>query len=717
MCRFSAASRDAVHRLCPIVQALEDRLVLSTLTGADIGSPGLPGSSAFDATTGTWTVTGGGADIFGTADQFHYAYQTLVGNGAIVARVTGVQNTHAFAKAGVMIRESLAAGSRHATVDVTPSNGVEFVRRTATGASSASNFHSGVAAPYWVRLKRQGDTFTAYDSADGATWNQVGADSIPMAQTVYAGLAVTSHDNAQVNTSTFTDVSVQPLGYVPLAPTTATLWTTGFFAPTATVDLQAGAAAAPNIAAGEASTYPAVRVNSVGLPLLESRPNGAGLELFLDFAFDNGYYHWFSTDGDRSTFNFFEQRDIFNAWRDVASAFSFLDINVTTVLPTNNHNFGWIAISNEFVWGGEASQPGIGQGRSGLAHHTFALEGRLPALIHELGHELGFWHNSDYDYFGNKVREYTNSYDWLNRTFMGSPYQGVSNKYRFYLSRTAEAAWATQDQIASALFHIRSNVGGDGFRPDDYGNDFGTAFDLGDGTGAIRRDAYIERPSDNDVFKITPTTTGRWEFSANPLYLSTARPVVHLEDSSGRILADSQAYGSGSASFSVNFTADLTAGQTYYVRVFWDGDYSSLGYYNLSVSPLPTNFKHHHHRQPGPARQRRLEPGDGHLHPDRRRHRHLAESGPGAAHLRHAQRRRPDHRAHRRPGQHRHLHQGRHRDPPGPLDRLPARLHRPQARRVARCDRAQRLPDQRVQPVPQLHGHFRAMAVAPHRTL
>jgi RHS repeat-associated protein len=60
-----------------------------------------------------------------------------------------------------------------------------------------------------VKLVRTGNTFNAYKSADGTTWVQVGAaDTVTMGQTIYIGLALTSHNNAALNTSLFSNVSV-----------------------------------------------------------------------------------------------------------------------------------------------------------------------------------------------------------------------------------------------------------------------------------------------------------------------------------------------------------------------------------------------------------------------------------------------------------------------------------------------------------------------------
>jgi len=175
-------------------------------TQGDIGSVGIAGSGG--ASGGVFTVTGSGNDIWGTSDAFHYVYQSLSGDGTIVARVASVQNTDPWAKAGVMIRETTDAGSRYAIMAITPGNGAAFQRRTATGGSATHTAGPSVTAPYWVRLVRSGNTLTGSVSADGVTWTAVGSDTVTMAGGVLVGLAVTAHNNAVASTSTFDNVSV-----------------------------------------------------------------------------------------------------------------------------------------------------------------------------------------------------------------------------------------------------------------------------------------------------------------------------------------------------------------------------------------------------------------------------------------------------------------------------------------------------------------------------
>ncbi|MBP8305053.1 MAG: hypothetical protein KBE04_13115, partial [Phycisphaerae bacterium] len=143
---------------------------------------------------GTILMNGTGADIWGNADQFRFAYKPLKGNGSIVAKVEAVTNVNSNAKAGVMIRETLNQDSMHALVNVTPGAGVEFIRRVVAVGESTATGQAGAAAPCWVKLTRAGNLFTAQWSADGVTWAGVGEDpaastvEIPMGQDVYIGL-------------------------------------------------------------------------------------------------------------------------------------------------------------------------------------------------------------------------------------------------------------------------------------------------------------------------------------------------------------------------------------------------------------------------------------------------------------------------------------------------------------------------------------------------
>ncbi len=178
------------------------------------GYPGSTGSFA-EGPAGIYSMTASGADIWAVngveADEFHFAYKMLTGAGSIVAKVDSVENTNDWAKAGVMIRETLDTDSAHAFACVTPANGVASQGRPDTGAASFNTNQTGVATPYWVKLERSiSGMFTVSHSANGSTWSPVtGAtpQTIPMGANVYIGLALTSHDAALTCQAVFSNVT------------------------------------------------------------------------------------------------------------------------------------------------------------------------------------------------------------------------------------------------------------------------------------------------------------------------------------------------------------------------------------------------------------------------------------------------------------------------------------------------------------------------------
>ncbi len=166
----------------------------------DIGGPVAAGSAHYDSTTQTWTIQADGTGIGGTADQFHYVYKPLVGNGELVARIVSIEPAvNEWSKAGVMMRETLTPGSKYVLMAVTTNtpggnHGVSFQGRAATNGSSDDASSGAMTAPYWVKLTRSGSTFTGYHSPDGKTWTVQYIATDPTAPTkLYIGLAVSSH--------------------------------------------------------------------------------------------------------------------------------------------------------------------------------------------------------------------------------------------------------------------------------------------------------------------------------------------------------------------------------------------------------------------------------------------------------------------------------------------------------------------------------------------
>ena len=168
--------------------------------------------------SGTCTMSAAGHDIWDDADEFRYAYKQLSGDGSIVAQVLSVEDTHVWSKAGVMIRETLDAGSTFAALYMTSDNGCRFQARLQTDVDAISDSSvttlADVNTPHWIKLERVGNEFNAYDSNDGFTWTPLAwnPQTISMDANVYIGLALTSHNSGVTCSAEFSDVQTTASG-------------------------------------------------------------------------------------------------------------------------------------------------------------------------------------------------------------------------------------------------------------------------------------------------------------------------------------------------------------------------------------------------------------------------------------------------------------------------------------------------------------------------
>jgi hypothetical protein len=209
----------------PVAFTVTSQPLPSGWLNQDVGQVGVAGSATY--TNGTFTVNGSGQYIWYGADGFHFAYQTLSGDGTIVARVVSVQGGSS-SESGVMIRETLTAGSDMAYLAYSGSTDLYWIYRPTVGANVSYANTSAVTLPYWVKLVRSGSTFTSYASPDGVNWVQVGgSQTISMAQNVYIGLALSSDVNTSLATAKFDNVSISTPGAPAISALSSTTASAG----------------------------------------------------------------------------------------------------------------------------------------------------------------------------------------------------------------------------------------------------------------------------------------------------------------------------------------------------------------------------------------------------------------------------------------------------------------------------------------------------------
>lgn len=162
------------------------------------------------------TMEAAGADIWNKSDLGHYYYTTVDGDFDVTVDMTSIENVNPHAKAGIMVRESLDAGSRNVMVrnragfemslQWRPQDNAETTSTTSEDGAPLSRVDGGTMAGSWQRLQREGDTLRAYGSETGEEWTlmaELTASEIDLSDEIYLGLAATSHDQATATTAKF----------------------------------------------------------------------------------------------------------------------------------------------------------------------------------------------------------------------------------------------------------------------------------------------------------------------------------------------------------------------------------------------------------------------------------------------------------------------------------------------------------------------------------
>lgn len=200
----------AVLLLCASAQqAAAPEKPVGIFTGrTDIGADILPGSAEYDATNHTYTVAGGGDDIWIAPDAFDFVWRKLDANVTITADIAFVgDNGEMFHKAGFMIREGLDPNARYVDAMLHGSGLTSLQWRSDQGGPS-DEIQAKDLNPHSIRLERKGDTFTMYVAGADGQFHEAATKDIALHGPLYLGLAVCSHDAKQLQKATFSNLQM-----------------------------------------------------------------------------------------------------------------------------------------------------------------------------------------------------------------------------------------------------------------------------------------------------------------------------------------------------------------------------------------------------------------------------------------------------------------------------------------------------------------------------
>ncbi len=246
------------------------------LSADSIRIVGAGGTTAGGATADLWT---------GTSDSNTYLSMPWQGDGIFTARLASFTSTDASAKAGLIFRETTTAGSRYSTIHLLRSGSVNFQHKTATnGSTTNTTFFSGsapgVGIPEWIRMVRQGDTFTLSYSNNGTTWTELSSRSNAMSgSTLSVGFVVAPRTGNTTATATFDNISF----FKPIDAWRHTHFGTTFATGNASDSFDADSDGFSNLAEYALGTTPVAAASRPAMPLTIT---GNGTESFLQITFN-----------------------------------------------------------------------------------------------------------------------------------------------------------------------------------------------------------------------------------------------------------------------------------------------------------------------------------------------------------------------------------------------------------------------------------------------
>lgn len=182
----------------------------------DIGVPSTigPGSAKYDAATKMYTVTGGGENMWATADHFQYVWTKVSGDTVLSADIefagtepaTGAPDNHR--KACLVIRQSLDSNSVY--VDAAAhGDGLTSLQWRDTTGGATHEVQSNVVGPKRLRLEKRGSYVSMSIASPGEDFHPAGgAARIELAGDFYVGLGVSAHNTGRRETVRFSNVTL-----------------------------------------------------------------------------------------------------------------------------------------------------------------------------------------------------------------------------------------------------------------------------------------------------------------------------------------------------------------------------------------------------------------------------------------------------------------------------------------------------------------------------
>ncbi|MFN0084119.1 MAG: TolB family protein [Blastocatellia bacterium] len=176
---------------------------------ADVGAVQKPGSAEYDASAGSYTIAGGGENMWAVTDGFHFLWKRMSGDVSLAAdiKILG-SGGNAHRKGVLLIRQSLDADSAYADAAL-HGDGLTSLQYREVKGGPTREIQSNVKGPSRLRIEKEGDYVFMSIAREGEALRPAGGSfRIKLTEPFYVGLGVCAHDNNAIEKAVFSNVEI-----------------------------------------------------------------------------------------------------------------------------------------------------------------------------------------------------------------------------------------------------------------------------------------------------------------------------------------------------------------------------------------------------------------------------------------------------------------------------------------------------------------------------
>lgn len=209
-------SKKVVLRLCIILFIIFNNQIIFAQSNSlgifdgqtDVGNPKNKGTGNYDPKEQLYFLSGSGANIWLTHDEFHFVWKKMKGDFILRTNASFIgKGTEQHRKVGLMIRSSLQPDSKHINA-VVHGDGLTSLQYRKNTGDSTKEIKTDVKGADVIQLERKGKVYTMSVAKRGDLFTSIESQEIDLGDDVYVGIFICSHNPAVTERAMFNNVRI-----------------------------------------------------------------------------------------------------------------------------------------------------------------------------------------------------------------------------------------------------------------------------------------------------------------------------------------------------------------------------------------------------------------------------------------------------------------------------------------------------------------------------